>query len=258
MWTRALLKENGKIAFRRNYGSCLAVTLLAGLMGAGTSGAITYNFNLEDSQSGIDPSQIETFIQSISPVYIMVFLMTLLVSLVIAICATLLLTNVVIVGKNRYFLENREHKTDVMQLFYGFKNGRYSTNVWMMFLRDVYIFAWSLLFWVPGIIKGYSYMLVPYILAENTQLDRRRVFELSQEMMRGHKWEAFVLNFSFLGWHILSAMTMGILSIVYVNPYLEATMAEFYSAVKAESKANGIVYEGELPGVSIPIDSSMF
>lgn len=249
MWTRALLKENGKVAFRRNYGSCLAVTLLAGLMGAGTSGAITYNLNMEELEGGVEPEVIDSFLHSISPVYIMMFLMILLVSLVIGICAALLLTNVVIVGKNRYFLENREHKTDIMQLFYGFKNGRYSTNVWIMFMRDVYIFAWSLLFWIPGIIKGYSYMLVPYILAENTQLDRRRVFELSQEMMRGHKWEAFVLNLSFLGWHILSAMTMGLLSMLYVNPYMEATYAEFYSAIKAEAKAKGIVHEGELPGV---------
>ena len=116
-----------------------------------------------------------------------------------------------------------------------------------MFLQTIYIFGWSLLFLIPGIVKMYSYMLVPYILAENTYMDRKRIFELSREMMRGHKWEAFVLNLSFLGWNLLGAFTYGIVNILYTNPYIYATRAEFYCALKAEAKMKGILREGELP-----------
>lgn len=255
MWTRALLKENGKNAFKRNYWSCLAVTLLAGVFGAGVSSTVNFNYNMEELEGGIEPSVIESFLATISPVYIKLFLMVFLVSFMITLCLTLLLTNVVIVGKNRFFLENRENKSDVIRIFHGFKDGRYSSNVWAMFVKDFYIFAWSLLFFIPGVIKSYSYMLVPYILAENTQLERRRVFELSREMMRGHKWEAFVLRLSFIGWHFLSALTMGLLATFYVNPYEEATIAEFYSALKAEAKAKGIATEGELSRLLEPVEN---
>ena len=54
---------------------------------------------------------------------------------------------------------------------------------------------------------NYAYMMVPYITAENSSLDKGRVFKISRKMMKGHKWEAFVLGLSFLGWNILGALT---------------------------------------------------
>jgi len=74
--------------------------------------------------------------------------------------------------------------------------------------------------------------------------------ELSQQMMDGHKMEAFVLELSFFGWFLLSALTCGLVGIFYVNPYLDATFAEFYVAIRTESIGKGLVAEGELPGYS--------
>ena len=91
---------------------------------------------------------------------------------------------------------------------------------------------------------------VPYILSENPHMDRKRALELSQQMMDGHKMEAFVLELSFLGWFLLSALTCGLVGIFYVNPYLDATFAEFYVAIRTESSGKGLVAEGELPGYS--------
>ena len=99
---------------------------------------------------------------------------------------------------------------------------------------------------------NYAYMMVPYIIAENSSLDKSRVFKISRKMMKGHKWEAFVLGLSFLGWNILGALTGGILNLFYVNPYMHATYAEFYSAVKAEALQKGIATAEELPGVVVP------
>ena len=70
--------------------------------------------------------------------------------------------------------------------------------------------------------------------------------------MRGHKWEAFVLELSFLGWDILSLFTCGILNVFWVMPYKHATYAEFYTALKAEAFEKGIVNTIELPGVDYP------
>jgi len=92
--------------------------------------------------------------------------------------------------------------------------------------------CWSLLFIIPGIVKSYSYRMVPYILAENDEISGKEAIELSMQMMNGHKWNTFVLDLSFLGWQILSAFTLGILSVFYVAPYIHATDAELYKTLR--------------------------
>lgn len=100
--------------------------------------------------------------------------------------------------------------------------------------------------------------MIPYILAENPQISKERAFDISMQMMEGHKLEAFVLELSFIGWDLLNACTLGILGIFYVNPYKHATFAEFYTAVKAEAFAKGITNAAELPGVSYPEFTEQF
>ena len=101
-----------------------------------------------------------------------------------------------------------------------------------MFMRDLYIFLWSLLFVVPGIIKTYEYRMVDYILSENPEMNYSEALALSSKMMKGNKWKAFVLDLSFIGWDILSSMTFGILDIFYVMPYKMSTNAALYEAIK--------------------------
>ena len=101
-----------------------------------------------------------------------------------------------------------------------------------MFLKALYVFLWSLLLVIPGIIKGYEYRMIPYILAENPGIDTKEAFAMSKQMMDGNKWNAFVLDLSFLGWIILSVFTCGILAVFYVNPYIYMTDAELYVALK--------------------------
>jgi uncharacterized membrane protein len=71
-------------------------------------------------------------------------------------------------------------------------------------------------------------------------------------MMRGHKWEAFVLDLSFIGWQILSAISGGLIGMFYVAPYISATHAELYSAIKEEAKMKGLITNEELPGFGDP------
>ena len=103
-----------------------------------------------------------------------------------------------------------------------------------MFLRDLFVALWTLLFIIPGIVKMYAYSLVPYILAENPEMSGTEAIKLSNEMMKGHKWKAFVLDLSFLGWLLLSVLTLGLVGIFFANPYVYATDAELYKAIKAD------------------------
>ena len=83
-------------------------------------------------------------------------------------------------------------------------------------------------------------MLIPYILADNPDMPRKQVFELTKQMMNGNKMNAFVLNLSFIGWNLLSLLTCGILSIFYVEPYRAYTIAAFYRDIQQRfSMSNG-------------------
>lgn len=252
MWTRQLLKENAKEAFRRNYWLCVAVSAIAMfLMGGGFGLNFNNTLTVQETESIWNtPEAVSELLWQMPTEIFLLLIMAALLGLVVGICVLIFVSNVIQVGCNRYFIENREHKTDVGQVFYAFRNGRYLGMVWTLFLKELYIFLWSLLFVIPGLVKGFAYMMVPYILAENSNMDRKRAFALSENMMYGHKWEAFVLGLSFLGWNLLGALTGGILNVFYVNPYQHATYAEFYSALKAEALQKGIATTADFPGVT--------
>lgn len=101
-----------------------------------------------------------------------------------------------------------------------------------IFLKQLFTFLWCLLLIVPGIVKAYEYMMVPYLLAENPDMSREEVFAMSKRMMYGNKWNAFVLDLSFVGWLILGALTLNIVNVLYTNPYRYLTSAELYHTLK--------------------------
>ena len=154
-----------------------------------------------------------------------------LVAFAIAFVISVFLINPLDVGCQRFFAENSKEPAKLGELAYGFENG-YGRTVKTMLLRDIFIILWSLLFIIPGIIKTYSYRMVPYILAEEPELEGRAAINRSREMMKGNKWRAFVLDLSFILWYLLTLITLGIVGIFYVNPYVQTTNAELYHAIK--------------------------
>ena len=98
-------------------------------------------------------------------------------------------------------------------------------------LTGLYTFLWSLLFVIPGIIKGYSYSMATYILAENKGKSATECINESKEMTNGHKMELFVLGLSFIGWGLLCFVTFGIATI-WVIPYMQATYTNVYKSLK--------------------------
>lgn len=99
------------------------------------------------------------------------------------------------------------------------------------FLVGLYTFLWSLLFFIPGIIKALSYSMSMYILAENKGKSARECIAESKELTDGHKMELFVLALSFIGWGLLCTITLGI-ALIWVAPYMLATMANVYKSLK--------------------------
>ena len=83
-------------------------------------------------------------------------------------------------------------------------------------------------------------MLAPYIIAENPDIDGSEAIRLSQRMMDGRKMEAFMLDLSFIGWHILGYLTFGLVEGLWVVPYRTAAFTEFYADAREEAKAKAI------------------
>lgn len=129
-------------------------------------------------------------------------------------------------------------KPDVMRLFDVFKNQQLCGNSILLYLLvTIFTTLWSLLLIVPGIIKGLSYAMAPYILAENDYyMTPSDAIKESMRIMQGHKLDLFILELSFVGWGFLTILTCGILGI-YVLPYYQATMANFYNEIKDKPQA---------------------
>ena len=103
--------------------------------------------------------------------------------------------------------------------------------VWLSIITNFFIFLWSLLLLIPGIIKSFSYSMAPFILADNPELTAREALSESKKIMYGHKFDLFVLQLSFFLWYLLGAITLGI-AYIYIAPYYEATIINFYNTIK--------------------------
>lgn len=159
MWTRELLKENGKIAFKRNYWTCVLVAFILGILAGGETGGFKFNFDIDSDTNyyfGINRNYYSGLSGSVRYFFLFLPIMLFICLLVIAIVFVVMafVTNIIEIGGKRYFMENREHKTNAAQVLYGFSNGYYMNCVNIMFRRNLYILGWSLLFIIPGIKKG--------------------------------------------------------------------------------------------------------
>lgn len=93
---------------------------------------------------------------------------------------------------------------------------------------------------VGGIIKHYSYFLVPFIVAENPDIKPKDAILLSRRMMDGHKWECCKLELSFVGWFLLGFVTFGAADVLWGVPYRVASYTEYYAALRQEARERGI------------------
>ena len=233
MWNRAELKMRGNMAFKKNYVSAVVVALLMGIFGtvSGESSARRVSEN-SDIYSGhlFNVGMITGLLAGIATVVILIVLV-----------AKVFVGNLLKMGGYRFFILNQTAQPGIGTLLDGFRSGHYVNIVLTMFLRDLFTTLWSLLLVVPGIVKHYEYLMVLYIIAENPAMDYKEAFQISKQMMDGEKMEAFIMDLSFLGWYLLSAVTCGLLAIFYVNPYVQASFAEMYTFNKQKAYQEGYI-----------------
>ena len=122
-------------------------------------------------------------------------------------------------------------KPEVSTIFDGF--AIYGKALLLYILTAIYVMLWSLLFFIPGFVKAYSYSMAPYILAENQNMTASEAINESRRIMNGHKMDLFVLELSFIPWLLLCMITFGI-AFIYVAPYMDMTRVNFYNKIKNE------------------------
>ncbi len=120
------------------------------------------------------------------------------------------------------------------EMFTGFKE--FGSNLVAFLLQTIFVALWSLLFVIPGIVKAYSYALTMFIMKDKPGTDGYEAIQESRRLMKGHKWELFVLDLSFFGWYFLSIFTLGILAVLYVYPYHLIARAGFYEELVAKDE----------------------
>lgn len=143
--------------------------------------------------------------------------------------------NVLQVGQCRFIIENRSyHGSRLGRLLFPWRVRRWKHIAFVMFKKAVLLLLWDLTI-IGGIIKRYSYKMVPYILAENPDTGSKEAFRLSIEMMKGNKFRAFLLDLSFIGWYVLNILTLGILRWVYILPYKDMVYGELYYTLRKDA-----------------------
>ena len=228
MWNRADLKSKGKAAFQGNYWPCVIVALILNLLTAGTAGSVSRKSQeasdeIAGAVNGMDESVLIAVLVAIVSVVAVIGIVSLLLRIFVF--------NPLEVGCYHFFKKNvQESKASIGVIKEGF--GNYVHVFLTLLVRDIFLVLWSCLFCIPGIIKGYSYRMVPFIIKDNPELSATEVITKSREMMNGNKWAAFVLDLSFIGWHLLGICTLGLVSLLWTNPYVYNTNAALYLELK--------------------------
>ena len=294
---RKSIKKNARIAFLKNYFSCIIVTFIAvTVLGGGYfySTNNTSNLNVEPTQENIavqedlpqnnnkesnsdivnkflklvfaDNEKAQDLDEKYSNQYNKGIVSTILnemnngkitvgvmnsVSILLSgdsfhnfalsLSATILslllffmIKQVIIIGKIRFFLEDRRYyETKIDKILFPYRVKRTKHIASILFWKYVYESLWTITI-VGGIYKYYEYFFVPYVLAENPTISKKEAFRLSKELSKGIKFEIFKLQLSLLGYEILSWFTLGLVNILFLNPYEEAIYAELYMNVRKQ------------------------
>lgn len=207
---------------------------IAALLGGVESSGPEININFSNSEPTVS---LDVGNQTIAPLslYASIGITIIFVALVIGI-ALFILGNIINVGYSEFNLQLVDRKdVSIESLFSKFSN--WKTIVAAGFLKALYIFLWTLLFIIPGILATYNYAMTGYILAENPEMTASEALERSKEMMYGNRWRLFCLEFSFIGWTLLCLLTCGIGNL-WLVPYQQASVAAFYREISGTENSD--------------------
>lgn len=226
-------RQEARAALQGKWPLAILVGLVAAILGGATSGGPEFKINFTDGSlnaniqyagqtiyswgDGITPG-LRTFLVG-GAVYLI------LAAIVVGVLY-FVLGSVVKVGYARFNLDLTAGETPSFETLSSYFP-HWKTVAAAQLLQTVYIFLWTLLLVIPGIVAGYSYAMTGYILAEHPELSASETIAQSKAMMEGNRWRLFCLQFSFIGWDILCALTLGIGNLA-LRPYRHAAEAAFY------------------------------
>lgn len=244
MWSRADLKSRAKEILKVNYWKTVLVSLIfmfvsgSGSSSSASSSSSSSSTDFSDLQDTLSsPENLRALLIGLSIALVAIFIVWIIASLL-----KVFVFNPLLVGCQRYFIRCGNQPTSLNDVGFVFSSS-YLNVVKIMFFKDLFTALWSLLFIIPGIIKGYEYRMIPYLLAEDPTISKDDAFATTKQMMDGDKWNTFVLDLSFIGWALLGALTCCILNIFYVAPYQNLTNAQLFDALK--NKISGNPYSGQ-------------
>lgn len=192
------------------------VGILAGLLGA----SISMEAGTGNATSGIGGTSdtVENYLSSagISATLLAVFFGVLLV-LVLWMLVSVVIGGATTLGFAKYNLRLVDGRNPKVRLLFS-QYDRLGTGFAMQFFRKLFVFLWSLLFVIPGIIANYSYYMTPYILCEHPEMTAREAIQKSKEMMKGNRWRLFCLKISFIGWELLASAVVVIIALLIMSP----------------------------------------
>ena len=216
----------------------VAVGLVASILGGIGSNGPEFKVNIDGSNISMNFNVAGQTIKSIGTnggvdsevgMFILASLPIIIIASLFAAVIYFVLGGFIGVGYAKFNLNLVDKKNAAFETLFEYFS-RWKTTTIARLLRALYVFLWSLLFIIPGIVAGFSYAMTDYILAEDPELTADEAISQSKTMMMGNRWRLFCLQFSFIGWDILATLAFGI-GHLWLTPYKQAAYAAFYREV---------------------------
>ena len=216
----------------------VAVGLVASILGGISGGGPEFKVNIDGSNISMNFNVAGQTIKSIGTnggvdsevgAFILASLPIIIIASLFAAVIYFVLGSFIGVGYAKFNLNLLDKKNAAFETLFEYFS-RWKTTTIARLLRALYVFLWSLLFIIPGIVAGFSYAMTDYILAEDPELTADEAISQSKSIMTGNKWRFFCLQFSFIGWDILATLAFGI-GHLWLTPYKQAAYAAFYREV---------------------------
>ena len=213
----------------------VAVGLVASILGGISGGGPEFKVNIDGSNISMNFNVAGQTIKSIGTnggvdsevgAFILASLPIIIIASLFAAVIYFALGSFIGVGYAKFNLNLVDKKNAAFETLFEYFS-HWKTTTIARLLRALYVFLWSLLFIIPGIVAGFSYAMTDYILAEDPELTADEAISQSKSIMMGNKWRFFCLQFSFIGWDILATLAFGI-GHLWLTPYKQAAYAAFY------------------------------
>ena len=211
-------------ALQGNWLLAAGVTFVAALLGGGVGSSSSFDSSSSTESLGV--------IQNVPSDQWLLIILVAGIIILATFAYSCFVGGVVNTGYHKFHLNIMDGVLpEFSDLFSRFKKGVYLDTVKLVALQSLCIFGLTLLFVIPGIIAIYSYAMSYYVMLEHPELSPWECMKVSKAMMEGNRWRLFCLEFSFIGWAILSALTFGIGGL-FLTPYTFSAQTAFYRSVR--------------------------